>query len=87
MVSVVPSELEYVVVDRYVRVEGAFEGDLGGSGGGVDILGELGKQDEWRARPSCLFETGSVWWCVVNKGGRVRTACWSGTSRWVQMLC
>ena len=31
------------MVDRYVRVEGAIEGDLGGSGGGVDILGELEK--------------------------------------------
>lgn len=34
-------ELEFVVVDLYVRVEGANEGDLGGSGGGgvdVDIL-------------------------------------------------
>ena len=75
------------MVDRYVRVEGAIEGELGGSGGGVDILGELEKQDEWRARLSCLFETRSVWWCEINKGGRVRTARWSGNSRWVKMLC
>jgi len=40
-----------VVVDRWVRVEGAKEGDLGGTGGGIDILGE----NEWKARRACLF--------------------------------
>jgi hypothetical protein len=30
--------LEIVVVDRWVRVEGAKEGGLGGTGGGIDIL-------------------------------------------------
>lgn len=35
------------MVDRWVRVDGAKEGDLGGSGGGIDIL----NGNEWKARP------------------------------------
>jgi len=43
------------VVDRYVRVEGAIEGDLGGSGGGVDILVNWkNKMNEERVRVVCL---------------------------------
>ena len=39
------------MVDRWVRVDGAREGDLGGTGGEIDILGD----NEWKARRACLF--------------------------------
>ena len=47
------------MVDRWVRVDGAREGDLGGTGGGIDILVGINGRRALR----CLF-TLSV--CVVS---------------------
>ena len=40
------------MVDRWVRVEGAKEGDLGGTGGEIDIL----DGNEWKARPKLFVD-------------------------------
>jgi hypothetical protein len=66
------------VVDRWVCVEGAKEGGLGGTGGGIDILDLDG--NEWKARPrSCLFTLNVCVACCVccalniqRKGGACR---------------